>query len=57
MVFDANNVFADSDDRVYTSILYFSTAEEFQRELDLPGFTDIGPDYTHRPPWQPRAGH
>jgi SAM-dependent methyltransferase len=39
--FDAHNVFPDGEDRVYTSILFFRTVEEFQRELDLAGFTDI----------------
>jgi hypothetical protein len=28
-------------DRIYTSVLFFRTAEEFRRELDLAGFTDI----------------
>jgi hypothetical protein len=41
VVFDAHNVFPDGEDRVYTSILFLRTAEEFQRELDLAGFTDI----------------
>jgi hypothetical protein len=41
VVFDAHNVFPDGEDRVYTSILFFRTAEEFQRELDLAGFKDI----------------
>jgi SAM-dependent methyltransferase len=41
VVFDAHNVFPDGDDRVYTSILFFRTAQEFQRELDRAGFTDI----------------
>ena len=41
VVFDAHNVFPDGQDRVYTSILFFRTADEFQRELDLAGFTDI----------------
>jgi SAM-dependent methyltransferase len=41
VVFDAHNVFPDGQDRVYTSVLFFRTAEELQRELDLAGFTDI----------------
>jgi ubiquinone/menaquinone biosynthesis C-methylase UbiE len=41
VVFDAHNVFPDGEDRVYTSILFFRTAEEFQRELELAGFTEI----------------
>jgi SAM-dependent methyltransferase len=41
VVFDAHNVFPDGEDRVYTSVLFFRGAEEFQRELDLAGFTGI----------------
>ena len=41
VVFDAHNVFPDGRDRVYTSVLFFRTVEEFRRELDLAGFTDI----------------
>jgi SAM-dependent methyltransferase len=41
VVFDAHNVFPDGEDRVYTSVLFFRTAEEFQRELGLAGFTGI----------------
>jgi SAM-dependent methyltransferase len=41
VVFDAHNVFPDGEDRVYTSILFFRSAEEFQRELEVAGFTDI----------------
>lgn len=41
VVFDAHNVFPDGEVRVYTSILFFRTAEEFQRELESAGFTDI----------------
>ena len=41
VVFDAHNVFPDGTDRVYTSILFFRTAEEFRRQLDMAGFTDI----------------
>jgi SAM-dependent methyltransferase len=41
VVFDAHNVFPDGEDRVYTSVLFFRSPEEFQRELDRAGFTDI----------------
>jgi SAM-dependent methyltransferase len=41
VVFDAHNVFPDGQDRVYTSVLFFRTAEEFTRELDLAGLTSI----------------
>jgi len=41
VVFDAHNVFPDGRDRVYTSTLFFRTADEFRRELNLAGFTDI----------------
>ena len=42
VVFDAHNVFPDGEDRVYTSVLFFRTAEELERELALAGFTDVG---------------
>ncbi len=41
VVFDAHNVFPTGEDRVYTSVLYFRTGEDFQRELESAGFTDI----------------
>jgi SAM-dependent methyltransferase len=41
VAFDAHNVFPDGKDRVYTSILYFRSAEELHRELEVAGFTDI----------------
>lgn len=41
VVFDAHNVFPDGEDRVYTSILFFRTAEEFTRELGSAGFAEI----------------
>jgi len=41
VVFDAHNVFSGGEDQVYTSILFFRSAEEFQRELEAAGFTDI----------------
>ncbi len=41
VVFDAHNVFPNGEDRVYTSVLFFRTAQEFRRELGLAGFTDI----------------
>lgn len=41
VVFDAHNVFPDGGDRIYTSVLFFRPAEEFERELGLAGFTDV----------------
>ncbi len=41
VVFDAHNVFPDGEDRVYTSVLLFRSAEEFQQELEVAGFADI----------------
>jgi SAM-dependent methyltransferase len=41
VVFDAHNVFPDGEDRVYTSVLYFRSAEEFERDLEAAGFTDV----------------
>jgi SAM-dependent methyltransferase len=41
VVFDAHNVFPDGADRVYTSVLFFRAAEEFQRELEAAGFTGV----------------
>jgi SAM-dependent methyltransferase len=41
VVFEAHNVFPTGEDRVYTSVLFFRSAEEFQRELESAGFTDI----------------
>ena len=41
VVFDAHNVFPDGKDRVYTSILFFRSADEFRRELKLAGFSDM----------------
>jgi SAM-dependent methyltransferase len=41
VVFDAHNVFPDGEVRVYTSVLFFRTAEEFATELSRAGFTDI----------------
>jgi SAM-dependent methyltransferase len=41
VTFDAHNVFSTGEDRVYTTVLYFRAAEEFQRELESVGFTDI----------------
>lgn len=41
VVFDAHNVFPDGHDRVYTSVLYFRTTDEFRHELASAGFTDI----------------
>jgi 2-polyprenyl-3-methyl-5-hydroxy-6-metoxy-1,4-benzoquinol methylase len=41
VVFDAHNVFPDGEDRVYTSVLFFRTAEQFTRVLGSVGFTDV----------------
>jgi SAM-dependent methyltransferase len=41
VVFDAHNVFPDGEDRVYTNVLFFRSAQQFQRELEVAGFTDI----------------
>lgn len=41
VVFDAHNLFPDGEDRVYTSVLFFRTEEEFRRALEAAGFTDI----------------
>jgi len=41
VVFDAHNVFTDGEARVYTSVLFFRSAEEFATELIRAGFTDI----------------
>jgi SAM-dependent methyltransferase len=41
VVFDAHNQFLDGADRVYTSVLFFRSAEEFRRGLESAGFTDI----------------
>lgn len=41
VVFDAHNVFPDGEDRVYTSVLFFRTAEQFTRALGSAGFPDI----------------
>lgn len=39
--FDAHNVFEDGRDAVYTSVLYFRSAEEITTDLQNAGFTDI----------------
>jgi SAM-dependent methyltransferase len=41
VVFDAHNVFSTGEDRVHTHVLYFRAAEQFQRELESAGFTDV----------------
>lgn len=41
VVFDAHNVFANGEERVYTSVLFFRDADVFRAELDLAGFYDI----------------
>jgi SAM-dependent methyltransferase len=41
VVFDAHNVFPDGEHRVYTSVLFFRTAKEFETALDSAGFTAV----------------
>ncbi len=41
VVFDAHNVFQDGREAVYTSVLYFRTAEEITTDLERAGFVDI----------------
>jgi 2-polyprenyl-3-methyl-5-hydroxy-6-metoxy-1,4-benzoquinol methylase len=41
VVFDAHNVFPDGTDRVYTSVLFFRSAQELRHELAAVGFTDV----------------
>ncbi|MEJ7648902.1 MAG: class I SAM-dependent methyltransferase [Nakamurella sp.] len=41
VVFDAHNVFQDGRDAVYTSVLYFRTADEITTDLERAGFGDI----------------
>jgi ubiquinone/menaquinone biosynthesis C-methylase UbiE len=41
VVYDRHTVFPNCEDHVYTSVVFFRTSEEFQRELDRAGFTDI----------------
>ena len=41
VVFDAHNVVDGGQDRVYTTVLHFRTADEFAGELTSAGFTDI----------------
>ncbi|MGO1885153.1 MAG: class I SAM-dependent methyltransferase [Citricoccus sp.] len=41
VVFDAHHVVDGGQDRVYTSVLHFRTADEFARELTSAGFTGI----------------
>jgi hypothetical protein len=41
VVFDAHNVFPDGEDRVYTSTLFFRSAEDIRRQLEEAAFTDI----------------
>ncbi len=42
VVFDAHNVFEDGRDAVYTTVLYFRTAEEIASDLERAGFGDVG---------------
>lgn len=41
VVFAGHNVFPDGEVRVYTSVLFFRTAEEFTRALGAAGFTGV----------------
>ncbi len=41
VVFDAHNVFPDGTDRVYTSVLFFRSAQQFRHALAAVGFTDV----------------
>jgi SAM-dependent methyltransferase len=52
VVFDAHNVFKDGRDAVYTSVLYFRTAEEITTDLEHAGFSDVDVrgGWHHEPP-------
>ncbi len=41
VAFDAHNVFQDGRDAVYTSVLYFRTAEGITTDLEHAGFSDV----------------
>lgn len=41
VTFDAHNVFHDGREAVYTSVLYFRTAEDITADLERAGFGDI----------------
>lgn len=41
VVFDVHNVIDGRADRVFTSVLFFRTAEEFVAQLTVAGFTDV----------------
>lgn len=41
VVFDAYNVFADGHQAVYTSVLYFRTADEITEDLRQAGFGEV----------------
>lgn len=41
VVFDAHNVFQDGREAVYTTVLYFRTAEDITADLERTGFSDI----------------
>lgn len=41
VVFEAHNVFPDGSDRVYSNVLYFRGADEFQQELEAAGFANV----------------
>jgi SAM-dependent methyltransferase len=41
VVFDAHNLLPDEEDRIYTSVLYFRTAEELHDHLETAGFHHV----------------
>ncbi len=41
VVFDAHNVFQDGREAVYTTVLYFRTAEEITIDLERAGFSNV----------------
>ncbi len=41
VVFDAHNIIDGGPDRVFTSVLYFRTAQDFSQHLETTGFTQI----------------
>lgn len=41
VVFDAHNLFRDGREAIYTSVLYFRTAEEITSDLQHAGFKDV----------------
>lgn len=51
VVFDAHNIVGNGPDRVFTSVLYFRTDQEFINQLATAGFTKIAihGDWEHGP--------